>query len=253
MQSIRQFPSWFGRQKLSGKLAIGCAGLFLLCCICSVPVAILSPSTSTPDSTETAVADISPSPTIETAIPTETKLTEVISTETVALTATTMSTATNVPTNAPSNTPRPTATEEATALLPGLMPADVTVNLEQRGFTCGTVDQGQLYYIRSCDLDTADYSLHVEIYGRELLSVDFIDSTVLQYTSPDYEFAASFLGFMATMPYDGAVQEEARNWVESTISTIKVQGDMAEKTFAGVTYRLKGLPTFITLEMGDLP
>ena len=253
MQTIQQFPSWFGRQKLSGKLAIGCVGLFLLCCICSVTTTFFSPSTSTPEITETAVAEVSPSPIVETAIPTETKLAEVISTETIASTATTMSTATNVPTIAPSNTPRPTATEEATALLPGLMPADVTVNLEQRGFTCGTVDQGQLYYIRSCDLDTADYSLHVEIYGRELLSVDFIDSTVLQYTSPDYEFAASFLGFMATMPYDGAVQQEARNWVETTVLTIKGQGDMAERAFAGVTYRLKGISTAITLEMGDLP
>jgi hypothetical protein len=58
---------------------------------------------------------------------------------------------------------------------------------------------------------------------------------------------------MATMPYDGAVQQEARSWVESTVPTIQKQGDMAEKVFAGVTYRLKGISTAITLEMGDLP
>ena len=253
MQTIQQFRSWFGRQKLTGKLAIGCAGLFLLCCICSVPVAIFSPSTPTPEITEPTVAKVSPSPIVETAIPTETKLAEVVSTETVAATATTISTETNVPTIAPSSTPRPTATEEVTALLPGLMPADVTVNLEQLGFTCGSVDQGQLYYVRTCNKDTADYSMHVEVYGRELLSVDFIDSTILQYDTPDYELAASFLGFMATMPYDGAVQQEARNWVETTVSTIRVLGDMAEKAFAGVNYRLKGISTSITLEMGDLP
>lgn len=44
MQTIQQIPSWFSKQKLSGKVTIGCAGLFMLCCLCSVPVAILSPS-----------------------------------------------------------------------------------------------------------------------------------------------------------------------------------------------------------------
>ena len=67
------------------------------------------------------------------------------------------------------------------------------------------------------------------------------------------KFAASFLGFMATSPYDGALQQEARDWVKSTLPTLKGQGDVREKVFAGVNYRLYGLPTAITLEMGDLP
>lgn len=151
------------------------------------------------------------------------------------------------------DTPSPTSTGKVSALLPGLKPADVTVNLEQRGLTCGAVEQGSLYYVRTCDKDTDDYSLHVEIYGRELFSVDFIDSTVLQFRVPDDDFAASFLGFMATMPYDGAVQEEARSWVEFTLPTLKGEGDIREKLFADVEYRLFGLPTAITLEMGNLP
>lgn len=250
MQTIRQFPSWFSKQKFSGKVAIGCAGLFMLCCLCSVPMAILNPSTSTPEITKTAVVEVSSSPVSESAIPTETTTAEVVPTETTV--ATVLPTETIIPTIAPSNTPAPTPTEKVTALLPGLKPADVTVNLEERGFTCGSVEQGQLYYTRVCNKDTVDYSLHVEIYGRELFSVDFIDSTISQYT-PDYELAASFLGFMATMPFDGALQEESRIWVEATVPTIKGQGDMEEKVFADVTYRLKGIPTFMTLEMGDLP
>ena len=251
MQTIRQFPLWFAKQKLSGKLAIRCAGSFLLCCICGVPVAIFSPSTPTPEFTKTAAAEVLPSPITETAAPTETKLAEVIPTTTTV--ATIAPTETNVPTIAPSNTPQPTATEEATGLLPGLMPADVTVNLEQRGFTCGTVEQGQLYYVRTCTNDTAAYSLSVDIYGREAFSIDLIESSVLQFANPDKEFAASFLGFMATMPYDGAVQEEARTWVETTLPTLAGQGDIREEVFAGVKYRLYGIPTAFTLEMGDLP
>ena len=153
----------------------------------------------------------------------------------------------------PTFTPEPTATEESTALLPGLKPANVTVKLEQRGFTCDSLEQVQIYYARTCTKDSVDYSLRVDIYGREAFAVDLIESSVLQFANPDKEFAASFLGFMATMPYDGAVQEEARNWVETTLPSLTGQGDVREKVFAGVKYRLYGIPTAFTLETGDLP
>jgi hypothetical protein len=83
--------------------------------------------------------------------------------------------------------------------------------------------------------------------------VDLIESVILQFANPDTELAATFLGFMATMPYDGSVQQEARNWVETILPTLTGQGDVREKVFAGVNYRLYGIPTAITLEMGDLP
>jgi hypothetical protein len=62
MQTIQQFPSWFSKQKLSGKVAIGCAGLFVLCCLFIIPIAILSPSTPTLEITNTAVAEVSSMP-----------------------------------------------------------------------------------------------------------------------------------------------------------------------------------------------
>ena len=153
----------------------------------------------------------------------------------------------------PTFTPEPTATQESTALLPGLKPANVTGNLKQRGFTCDPVEQVQPYYITTCTKDSVDYSLRVDIWGREAIAVDWIDSSVLQVANPDQGFAASFLGLMATMPYDGAVQEEARNWVETTLPSLTGQGDVREKVFAGVKYRLSGISTAFTLEMGDLP
>lgn len=226
MQAIQKFLTWFEKQKPAGKLVIGCAGLVLLCCICSVPIGLLNPSKSTPEVTRTIFA----------AVPTETTAAVVSPTGTLI-----------------SPTIAPSPTEKVKALLPGLMPADVTVNLKQRGFTCGSVEQGQLYYVRTCEKDTADYSLRVDTYGREAFTIDLIESSVLQFTNPDKEFAASFLGFMATMPYDGAVQQEARDWVESTLPTLTGQGDVREKVFAGVHYRLYGIPTAYTLEMGDLP
>ncbi len=102
MQTIRQFPSWFSKQKFSGKVAIGCAGLFMLCCLCSVPMAILNPATPTPEITKTVVVEVSSSPISESAIPTETVVAVVLPTETI------------IPTIAPSNTLAPTPTLQPT-------------------------------------------------------------------------------------------------------------------------------------------
>ena len=55
MQTIRQFPSWFSKQKPSGKLFIGCSGLFVLFCLCVILVD-LSPSTPMPAPTQDIAA-----------------------------------------------------------------------------------------------------------------------------------------------------------------------------------------------------
>ena len=273
MQAVQRFFSWwsgtFKKQGHRGKVALGCSSLIILCCICSVPIAVLSPAKSTPEVTKTTVAEIAPIPVSELVLPTETKaagftptettLAAISPTETIIPTIAPSDTPaptpteTIIPTIVPSDTPAPTPTEKVSALLPGLTPADVTENLKQGGFTCSSVEQGELYYIRTCTIETVSNLVRVDIFGRELFSVDFIDSSVIQYSNVDNRLPPLFLGFIATMPYDGAVQQEARKWVETTLPTIKKQGDIAEKVFAGVTYRLKGIPTFITLEMGDLP
>jgi len=267
MKTIQQFPSWFSKQKLSGKVAIGGVSLLIFCCLCSIPIAIISPSTPKPEATKTSVAELLTYPVVELVIPTETKIANVVSTEIVMIEAspteaivpivvaskTPQSTITVVPTLAQSNTPQPTPTKEDGGLLSGLMPADVTVNLEQRGFTCGSPYRGELYYVRTCEKSNVDALLHVDIYGREAFEIDFIDSAVIQYANPSIDLATSFLGFMATMPYDGAVQQEARTWVETTLPTLTGQGDVRENVFAGVSYQLYGISTAMTLGMGDLP
>jgi hypothetical protein len=54
MQAIQQFPTWFSKQKLIGKLTIGCGGLFLLLCVCSSLTAVFRPSTPTPETADVA-------------------------------------------------------------------------------------------------------------------------------------------------------------------------------------------------------
>ena len=111
MQTIQQLPSWFSKQKLSGKVAIGCAGFFMLCCLCSVPYAILNPSTPTPIAQNTSVAGVESSPI---AAQTESEV-EVVPTATTESTNTPEPTNTLEPTNTPlppTPTQNPTVTDE---------------------------------------------------------------------------------------------------------------------------------------------
>jgi hypothetical protein len=45
----QNLPTWFAKQKPRRRLIIGCSGLFLLCCLCSFPMAFFYSPDSTPD------------------------------------------------------------------------------------------------------------------------------------------------------------------------------------------------------------
>jgi len=136
-----------------------------------------------------------------------------------------------------------------------LQPADVKVNLEQRKFTCGGVEQRKTLYSWTCKLETASDQFVVQVYARTLLTVDYINvATVKLVAAPDDSLTAqSLLGFMATMPFDGAQPAAARAWVEATLPTIKQNGDVRTATFGGAPYQLFGGPAARTLQMGVLP
>lgn len=95
METANQSSNWFSKQNLFVKVAIGCSGLFVLCCLCSIPIAIFSPSTSAPKASNTPIIEIEPSPIIaQTEKPTE------------------------VPTIALTNTPKPTSTPSPSTATP---------------------------------------------------------------------------------------------------------------------------------------
>ena len=172
-----------------------------------------------------------------------------------------ISTFTAAPTNPPppseilTSTVEPTPDPKVIGKLPGLSPVNVTVNLEGQKFTCTQVKKGVLYYERTCIKGVPSVNLlQVVISGREPFIVDFIETSVLQYTDPDNKIATELLSFMATMPYDGATPEEAKAWVETTIPGLSGKPDDAqEMTFGGVKYVLSGPPTALILEIGELP
>jgi len=139
--------------------------------------------------------------------------------------------------------------------LPGLTPVDVKLSLiNQLGFECGHVDHGKMYYVWVCQKSatTASYDvlLYVEIYGKTLSTVNFIDSSVLQNNVPDDELAASILGFIATMPYDNADPSAARQWVHDQIVDVGQENSERSAVISGVPFHFYGPPSARMLEIG---
>lgn len=163
-------------------------------------------------------------------------------------------TATPISSAVPQETSTPAPDSNVIGQLPGLSPVNVTVSLEQQKFTCTAMKKVGRYYERTCIKGLSSENLfQVVISGRESFLVDLIQTSVRQNKEPDPKIAVELLGFMATMPYDGATPDDAKAWVESGISTLSDRpGEAQEAVFGGVKYVLQGPPAALTLEMGEL-
>ncbi|MGD9932882.1 MAG: hypothetical protein AB7T37_04115 [Dehalococcoidia bacterium] len=124
---------------------------------------------------------------------------------------------TNTP--APTNTPKPTATPEPPTSIPGLTAADITKNLEPRGFKCSGPDRGQTMELWSCTSTSTSTIITVSFMGASATRIRSVSATVIVTApgQPDSP-AADFLGYLATLPYDRADPAKARAWVEANIS-----------------------------------
>jgi len=218
MEIINMFIKTYKTQRRTGKIIFWLVGITILCCLWAVPLNILRslirPSSSSPVSTPQKVAaTLTPLPT------------KVI----------------------------PTPTEGRPGLIPGLAALDIVQSLQERDFACSPVNEGVGYVFRTCDKIDGNLSIHVEILGRNSTSVDYIESTVKQYANPQQGIVLEFLGFMASLLDDETASDEAKAWVEGSIPVLKGAGDIHEDEFGGVAYRLFGIPTAITLEMGVHP
>lgn len=149
-------------------------------------------------------------------------------------------------------TPEPTLNAQEKGRIPGLSPRNVTVTLEHNQFTCTLPVKGNVYYERTCTRGVPGAQVfRVVIYGQLTGAVDFIEATIMQYENPEEETAIEILDLIVSLPYDGAIPDEASAWLENTVPALN--GDMQETTFSGVKYVLSGPPNKLMLEMGELP
>ena len=115
-------------------------------------------------------------------------------------------------------------------------------NLEKVGFSCDGPNKGQRFFTWDCenDLDV------VTIYGVE---VDVVHVEANGF-GPG---AQSLLEYVATIPYEGAEPERAKQWVRDNFSRIRASTPI-ESEFAGVKYTMYGNPEggAFVLEIGGL-
>ncbi len=161
---------------------------------------------------------------------------------------------------APARQPAVEEGKPAAACLPGLMPADVKVNLEKEwglefaGPRKGTdlwLDHGE-----AVDLDTKAV-LACDMYenspGLDVAWVEFMvdASGVAGLVQADTvtALASDYLGYCATIPYQGADPDAARAWIEDNASAAVGEGNVREATIGGVRFRLYGVTWIRTLEV----
>lgn len=249
MQRIQSFlqtvvQSWNSGR--SGKIVVGAGVALVLCLVCTLCSAVqnvISPRSTASPTAAVAQATDTPRPT-NTPVPTNTPIPP---------------TAAPKPTNTPQPKPTaaPTSPPAATATpfvagIPGLHPVDIKVELGNRGFDCGDVEEGVTHYSWTCRREVSTIEFVVTFYARSLDTVDFVTAVVLQPASPAVEIASPVLGFMATMPYDNAEPDAARAWVEQTLPTLEGEGDVRTAEFGGVPFELFGSPAALNLQYGAL-
>jgi len=121
--------------------------------------------------------------------------------------------------------------------IPGLTPQEVYLNLEIRDFKCSEPElMGPDNQVRwTCEKQEANGEYLVEINSSDANSVRLVEATVITSDPAHADaLAQDFLGYVATIPYEGAHPEEAKAWVKQNV------GSKASAEVGGVSYTLGG-------------
>jgi hypothetical protein len=121
--------------------------------------------------------------------------------------------------------------------IPGLTPQEVYLNLENRDFKCSEPElMGPDNQVRwTCEKQKANGEYLVEINSSDANSVRLVEATVITSDPAHADaLAQDFLGYVATIPYEGAHPEEAKAWVKQNV------GSKASAEVGGVSYTLGG-------------
>jgi hypothetical protein len=138
------------------------------------------------------------------------------------------------------STPTPTSTAAvapaAPNAIPGLAAVDMYGNLTNKGFKLQTA-----YGDRStgtswtCKSTESGCDLTADCYGETPTAIQNIRGIVENTNQGDpIPVAKEFLGYLATLPYDGSDPAKAKKWVEDHV------GEVTETVIGGVRFELKG-------------
>jgi hypothetical protein len=131
------------------------------------------------------------------------------------------------------------------AMIPGLAPVDVYMNFTNKGFKLTRrLNVSQCIY--SCINTSSGNTLTVDVYGKTPEDVNTIEAAYASYESSN-EAAKDFLGYVATMQYENAAPQIAKDWVRNNI------GRHATTYIGGVKFETfsKGEVRMLVMSVGD--
>lgn len=115
-------------------------------------------------------------------------------------------------------------------VIPGIAAVDLTSSLENRGFTTTKRFGAQVEYV--CQYKLENSELTAEAFGSSADQLISIKATGVSF-SDDTETIREFLGFIATLPFDGNRPALAKQWVLSEF------GSNSQTTFGPCSFTLR--------------
>lgn len=146
----------------------------------------------------------------------------------------------------------PEPTKNIVPSIPGLAPADIIVNLENKDFECTNVKTVKTEnmpdsFLWYCDREDGSITYNVEFSSYSLKTVDSIDASVMQTLYESTELAEPFLSWFSTVAFleDSTAQAEIKKWVSSSI----LNWNETQKTITkkGVNFTLSGSEFYMLL------
>jgi hypothetical protein len=119
--------------------------------------------------------------------------------------------------------------------IPGVMPVDVYLNLEDEGFTT----ERKFRDSESGHSWTSQYAVpgleyEVVTFSRDINRVESVSAYIMiDPAQKRPEAAQMFLLYLATLPYEGADPEAAQEWIRENFNT-----HQAETVIGGVSFRM---------------
>ena len=138
------------------------------------------------------------------------------------------------------------AESEVKNTIPGLDAGSVKMNLKNDYY----YEFSGPEYLSNVDefLDTGtNYNSNCEIYEQSPSDISYVGFTVNE--PDDIEYAKKFLGYCATVQYDGAEPSQAQEWVVSNLNSNLKNGDVVDTIIGGVNFHLSGGPGGFSLQV----
>lgn len=139
-----------------------------------------------------------------------------------------------------------------TANIPGLIPADAILFLEDRQFRCKEIKDLPDTYHWDCIQEGKTTLIEVEIFTKSLDRVDLIDTNFHQDGEPIDAAAIEEFRMFSEKPFPNESWGIVKAWLERTLPTMKLAGDIRSITIDGIQYRVYGTKADRSLEIGYL-